>query len=252
MAVREPELRAQAAEPVPLRVPLLVVAGLADERVQVEPVRAHPAGHDHQRAARDQRVAVDERRGAVGGELGGAEPLQQHELDRLQRQAREQRHPAAEVHQDHQRRDVHDVVGQDVARLVAEHRPQLELVEQVERARGDDDHRRAGADRRGVRDGHLRQVEVVALGQVEPGADRVPVRPHRWHLVLAELDRGREVVLPVRALEAELDQLAHDDVEQRDLRERGGRRPVGGVLVGLGRDVGEPLVLGERGHPPGR
>ena len=203
------------------------------------------AGQHHQRAAGDQRVAVDERGRAVGGELGGAVPLQQRELHGHQRQPGEHRQPrrARELDQDHQRRPVEHVVGQDVPRLVAEHGADLELVEQVDAARVDHDHRLAGADRRGVRDRELGQVEVVALGQVEPRADRVPVGPDLRQLVLPQPHRGGEELLAQRALVAELDQLAHDHVEHRDRLQRGRRRAVGRVLVGLRGQV-------ERGAGP--
>ena len=184
------------------------------------------------------------------GELGGAEPLQQRELHGHQRQPGEDRQPrgAGELDQDHQRGPVEHVVGQDVAGLVAEHRAHLELVEQVDAARVDDDHRLAGADRRGVRDRELGQVEVVALGQVQPRADRVPVGPDLRQLVLPQPHRRGEELLAQRALVAELDQLAHDDVEHRDRLERRRRRTVGRVLVGLRGQVDEALVLWQGGR----
>ncbi len=237
IAVREEELAPQPVDLVPARAPLLVLARLADERVEVELARGGAAGQHHQRAAGHERVAVDERGRAVGRELGGAVPLQQRELDGHQRQAGEDRQPrhAAQLDQDDQRRPVEHVVGQDVPRLVPEHGADLELVEQVDAARVDHDHRLAGADRRGVRDRELGQVEVVALGQVEPRADRVPVGPGLGQLILPQAHRGGEELLAQRALVAELDQLAHDDVEHRDRLQRGGRGAVGRVLVGLRR-----------------
>jgi hypothetical protein len=49
-------------------------------------------------------------------------------------------------------------------------------------------------------------------------------------LAVAEPDGGAEVGLAVRALVAELDQLADDGIEIRDLLQRRGGRPIGGVL----------------------
>ena len=63
------------------------------------------------------------------------------------------------------------MLGQDVAGLVREDGPELELVEERDEARVDDHHRLAGADRRRVRDRPLRQVEVVRLGHVQSGQD---------------------------------------------------------------------------------
>jgi hypothetical protein len=140
------------------------------------------------------------------------------------------------------------VVGEDVPGLVPEHRAHLELVEDVEGARVHHHHRGAGADRGGVGDGELGEVEVVALGEVEPRADRVPVRPGLRQLVLPQPHRRGEELLAQRALVTELDQLAHHHVEHGDRLERRRGGPVGGVLVGLRGDAGEPLVLGKRGH----
>ena len=53
--------------------------GLLEEGVEVELLRRRAARDHHQRARRHERVAVDERRGAVGAQLGGAEPLEQRE-----------------------------------------------------------------------------------------------------------------------------------------------------------------------------
>ena len=112
------------------------------------------------------------------------------------------------------------------------------LVEQVERARVDDDHRLAGADRGRVGDRELRQVEVVALGQVQPraGARRGRPTPPAAGRSPSRTDAGEEL-LAQRALVAELDQLAHDHVEHRDGLQRGGGRPVGRVLVGLRGEI---------------
>src|SRR5215207_9715757 len=160
IAVGEQELGAQAVELVPARAPVLEVVRLADERIEVELARGHAAGEHHHRAAGDERIAVDERRRAIRGQLGRAEPLQQRHLDREQRQPRDDRQPRGpgELQQDQQRGPVEHVVGQDVPGLVTEHGAQLELVEQVDAARIDHDHRLAGADRRGVRDRELGQV----------------------------------------------------------------------------------------------
>ena len=54
--------------------------------------------------------------------------------------------------------------------------------------------------------------------------------------------RARQQRLQDRAL-AELDQLAHDRVQHRDLLQRGGRGAIGGMLVRLGRDVHQALVF---------
>src|SRR5215207_2236826 len=250
VAVGERELRAEAVELVPARGPLLVVVRLADERVEVELARRHAAGEHHHRAAGGERVAIDERRRAVRGQLGGAIPLQQRQLHGQQRQPGDERQPrrARELDQDQQGGPVEDVVGQDVPRLVAEHGAQLELVEQVDCARVDHDHRLSRADRRRVGERELRQVEVVALRQVEPRAGRVPIRPHVPELVVAEAHRRGQELLPVGALVAELDQLAHDHVEHRDRLERRRGGAVGRVLVGLRGQVDEALVLGQGGR----
>ena len=57
-----------------------------------------------------------------------------------------------------------------------------------------------------------------------------------------------EQLLAQRALVAVLDQPAHDRVEHRDRLQRGGRRAIGGMLVGLRRDLDEALVIGQRGR----
>jgi hypothetical protein len=72
---------------------------------------------------------------------------------------------------------------------------------------------------------------------------------YRGELLGAELDRAAEEDLAQRPLVAELDQLADHLVEHRDALQRGGRGAVGGMLVGLRRDLEKALILRKRvGH----
>ena len=120
-------------------------------------------GEDHQRAAHRERVAGDERGGAVAAQLGGAEPLEQREPDAPSAAARRSagRRRGAEPQQDQQRGLVEDVVGVDVRRLVGEHGAAAGVVEQI---RTSSELRTTtgslGADRRGVGERELRQVQV--------------------------------------------------------------------------------------------
>ena len=95
-----------------------------------------------------------------------------------------------------------------------------------------------------------RDVQVVALGHVEDPADADVRGPQLGQLVLADLDRVAEEELAQRALVAPLDELAHDRVEHRHRLQRGGRGPVGGVLVRLRGDVLVGLdAVGQRARP---
>ena len=134
MRMRESKLGAQAREPRPsLGVPVL--APLLDERAQVELVGGEAGGHHHEQAADDERVADDDRRRAVRRQLGCPEPFEQGEADAHERERpRTAQRRAAELQQDHERRLVCDVVGEDVARLVAQDRAQLLAVEQLDGA----------------------------------------------------------------------------------------------------------------------
>ena len=94
-----------------------------------------PRGEHHQRAGGDQRVAIDERRGAVGRELCRAEPLEERRADRDERQSGERGNAAEghELQEDHQRRLVDHVLGEDVPRLVREDGLELVVVEERDR-----------------------------------------------------------------------------------------------------------------------
>ena len=118
--------------------------------------------------------------------------------------------------------------------------------EHVDGARDDHDHRPLGADRGRVGDRELRQVELRDLGDVQPRERRAVRRPDFGQLVGAELHRAAEEHLAQRALVAELDQLAHHLIEHRDALQRGGRGAVGRVLVRLGGDLDEALIVGKR------
>jgi hypothetical protein len=114
-----------------------------------------------------------------------------------------------------------------------------------------DHHRLARADGGGVRERDLREEQVRHRLQVQPRVRGDVVSPRLRQLALADLQRAGDHRVAVRGLEAELDQLADDDVEHRDPLERGGRGPVGGVLERAGGDLLEALVLREgRRHSP--
>jgi hypothetical protein len=229
-------------KPVPARVPLLVLARLEQERVEVEPAGGHPSGHHHQRAARDERVAARERAGAVGRQLRRARPLQQHGPHRPQRQADHRGEDAAEQEQDLQRRLVEDVLGEDVAELVPEQRPHLVGVEHLHELRGDEHDRPSGADRHRVRpEREVRHVEVGELRQVERLAGALVHRPDLGQLLRPELDGVREQDLAQGPLVLQLRQLAHDLADAGDLPERGRRGPVRRVLERPRRDLLQPV-----------
>ena len=242
------ELGAQAREPVPAGLPLLVVVGLLEERVEVQLLRLDAAREHHQRAAGDERVAVDERGGAVAAQLGGAEPLEQREPDRQQRKARPSSACVRKLMLSRIISAVRYITCSD--RMWPASWPSTVRISCSSSssygARVDQHDRLVGADRRRVGDRELRQVEVRDLGQVEPRAGGTMGGPQVRDLVGPELDGAGKEDLAQRALVAELDQLAHDHVEHRDGLERGRGGAIGGMLVRLRRDVLQALILGKR------
>ena len=229
---------------------LLVVEPLLDERVEVEVLGGRAGGQHHQRAADGLRIAGEQGRGAVAGELGGAEPLEQRVADRHQRQPGQQRQALREVQQDHQRGLVEDVVGVDVRRLVREHRALPVGVEQRDELGVEDDDRPPGADRHRVRERPLRQVEVGDVGEVQRVEDLAVEHPDLRELLLAQPYRGPERDRPQRALVAELDELAHDLVEIGHPVQRRRRGAVGRMLVGAGGDPLEAIGADGERHGP--
>ena len=117
---------------------------------------------------------------------------------------------------------------------------QLLLVVQVDQAGGDHDERPVAADRHRVDDRRLHDEALGHVGQVEDvGAvphQRVDVR----ELALGDLDRAGQEGQPQGALVDEAEELAQQHVEAAQLAQRDKRRAVGRVLVGAGRDAGEP------------
>jgi hypothetical protein len=245
------EVGQQPLELVQPLAALAVLARLAQVRVEVEVLRRGAGAQAHVQAADRQRVAGDERGGAVARQLGGAEPLEQREAHRGQRQPGGERQPGqGDPHEDLERRPVQHVVGEDVRDLVGEHDAQVVVLgAQVHHRRVQDDDRLARADRHRVGERALGHVELVLLGHVEGHEHLAVDLPHLGELVGPEADRRAEVELAQRALVAELDELAHDGVEHRHRREGGGRRPVGRVLVRERRDVLQLVALdGQAAH----
>ena len=185
---------------------------------------------------------VTMRGGAVGAQLGRTAPLHQRCAHRGQRQR--QARGAREQNEDRQRRAVELMVGEDVGGLVREHGATLVGVEQADELGLHDHDRAPRADRHRVGRGVLREVQIGHLGHVERGVGDRMLAPDIAELLFGEPHRGAEVALAQRALVAELDQLAHDRVEIGDRSERGGGRPVGGMLKGARRDPGQPVALG--------
>ena len=193
---------------------------------------------DHQRAADGLRVAREQGGGAVAGELGGAEPLEQRVADRHQRQPGQQRQVLRQLQHDHERGLVEHVVGVHVRRLVREHRALPVGVEQRDELGVEHDDRAPGADRHRVGERPLREVEVGHVAEVEGVEDLAVEHPDLRQLLLAQPHGGAERDRAQRALVAELDQLAHDLVEVGHRAQRRRRGAIGGVLVGAG---GDPL-----------
>ena len=221
---------------------LAVVEALAHEHVEVELGDHRAAGERHQRAADDERVARDERGGAVGAQLGGPPPLQQRGAHGQQRQR--QARAAAEQDEDHERRSVEHVVGEDVGRLVGEDGAALRRVEQPHELGLDDDDRPLRADRHRVRARVLGEVQVRHRVHVERRVGDRVLAPDVAELLLGEPHGRAEIALAQRALVAELDDLADDLVEIGDRGQRGGRGAVGRVLEGARRDPLEAVALG--------
>src|SRR4051812_6395628 len=128
------DLQPEALDAVQALLGLVEVLGLLEERVEVQPLGGNPGGERHQRAAGHERVAIDQRRRAVGRQLAGARPLHERVAQPEQRQAGQERDAGDARHpdQDRQRRAVEDVVGEDVADLVGEDGLQLLGVEQAQ------------------------------------------------------------------------------------------------------------------------
>ena len=161
----------------------------------------------------------------------------------MAREAEGDRHagdPRRQLEQDHQHGAVDRVPGQDVAELVADHPAELLRVVQVDHAGGDHDERLVPAQRHRVHQRVLGDVDLGHLGQVQDvGAvpdQLVDVR----ELALGDLDRARQVRKPEGPLVEQAEQLAQKRVEPGELAQRDQRRTVGGMLVGAGRDAGEP------------
>jgi hypothetical protein len=233
----------------PARV-LVVVEALLHERVEVEPLRGRPARDDHERPADRERVASDDRGGAVAAELGSARPLQQRGPDGEDGQARQEgkADAAAQPEQDLQGRPVQDVVAEDVRRLVGQHDAQALVPEQVDRRAVEDDDRRLRADHGRVHDRPLGEVEVGDGVDVEDVEDLAVQGPDVRQLVGAEPHARAEVGAAQRLLVAEVDEPPHDLVEVGDLLEGGGRRAVGRVLEGARRDPVQLVGVGRKAH----
>ena len=110
------------------------------------------AGQLHQAPHRGLRVLPGQQAGPVAGELGLAEPLLERGDQRHDGQVaeRDPADPGGQVGEDQQHRPVDRVTGHRVSDLVADHGPQLLLVEQLDQAAGDHDDRGVHADAHGV------------------------------------------------------------------------------------------------------
>ena len=242
IGMRSAPLGEHAQDPVPARVPLLVLGRLAEEGVEVEAARRHACGHHHEHAAGDERIAAGERARPVGGQLRRAGPLEQHRQDRAIGKPDQEREHALQLEQDRERGRVEDVIGQDVSELVPEEGPGLVGVEHLDELRRDDDDRPPGADRHRIgAKGEVGRVEVGQLRQIERLAGPLVDRPQFGQLLRPDLDRVRQEHLPQRPLVLELAQLPHDLVDARDLCQRLGRRAVGRMLERPRRDPFEPV-----------
>ena len=155
---------------------------------------------------------------------------------------------AAHPQQDGQRREVEDVVGEDMAGLVGQDGAALLDAQQPDQLGVDHHDRPPRADRAGVGDGELRDVQLRDVVEVERAEDLVVEVPGLGQLGRAEAHRRAEVGGPQRALVAQLDQLAHHLVEPRDRRERRGGRAVGRVLEGARGDVLELVAVDGKRH----
>ena len=149
---------------------------------------------------------------------------------------------------DHERRAVEHVVGEHVPGLVAKHAAQLLRVEQLHELGVDDYDRLPCADRQGVGDRELREIEVRHRLEVERRVCACVGLPDVAELILAQAHRRAEDAAAQCALVAELDDLADDRVEVRDRLQRCRRGSVGGMLIRLRRDPLELIALDRKRH----
>src|SRR5271154_2292579 len=224
------EVEHQPGQPIEAAAFVGVVEPLAHERVEVELIDHRSRGERHEGAADDEGIARDDRGGTIGAQLGRPAPLHQRGADGRERQ----RQPggAGEQHEDRERCAVELVVGEDVSRLVREHRAALLGVEQPDELRLDHHARPARADRERVGRGELREVQVWHVGHVERGVSDRVLAPDIAELLLGETHRGAEVALAQSPLVTELDELAYDPVEVGNRAEGGGGGAVGRMLEG--------------------
>ena len=232
----------QLRHPLEASAALAVVHALGDEGIEVQVLGRLTGGDRHERAADRRGVARHDRGGAVAGELGRAEPLEEGVLDREQRQPGQERQPhrPADPEQDQQRGLVQDVVRVDVSRFVGEHHPPPVVVEDPDQLGVEQHDRLGGADRVRVRERELGQVEIRHALDVERVEDLPVEHPDARQLLLAEPDRGAQRGRAERALVAERDELPHHLVEIGHLLKRRGRGAVGRMLIRPRRD---PLEL---------
>ncbi len=239
-----PQVEHQPREALQTSAALGVVEPLAHEDVEVELVDHRAAGQRHQGAADDERIARDERRGAIAAQLGRAAPLQQRGAHRRERQG--EPCGARQSDQDQQRGAVELVIGEDVSRLMREHRAALGRVQQPHEPGLDDHNRFPRADRHRVGRRNLGEIEVGNVLHVERRVGERVLAPDLLELLLGEAHRGAEIALAQRTLVAELDQLAHDLVQMGDRFQGGARAAVGWVLEGPRRDSRQLVALGGR------
>ncbi len=226
----------------------LVLLGLLQERVHVHLVQMVAARDLHQAAHRGLEVLADQQTGAVRGQLRLAEPLAQRGHDRHDRDGaqRDPGDPDGEVGQEQQDGPVHGVPGQRVPDLMADDRPHLLLVEQLDEPRGHHDDRLVQADAHRVRLRVLVDVHRRDLLQVQ---DVTGVPQHvvevRELLVRDAHGVGQEQQ-PEAPLGQQAAQRLEDGVEPAQLAQRHQGTAVGRVLVRTRGDAGEAPALPAR------
>jgi hypothetical protein len=195
-------------------------------------------------AHRGLHVLAHQQPGPVAGDLGLAEPLEQRGDQRLHAEgaAGQRGGRAGEVQQPQQHGAVDRVPGEGVPELVADDEAQLLLVEQLDQAGGQHDHRTVHADRHRVHDRALlhEQLGRLLLVQDPAGVGEQAVEPRE--LLGRDLHRVAEQQQPHPALPDQPVEHLQQHVEAGELAQRGQRGAVRRVLVGAGADAGEGLA----------
>lgn len=197
-----------------------------------------------------------EQAGAIGGELGLAEPVVERDDQALaeeradaERHLADERHDGGDVLGEH---GVEDVRRLDVAELVRQDEEALLVVEHVDEARGHDDERARVAVGESVGVRIERDVELGLLDAEDLAAPLQRAVEAR-QLARADAHVAGDVVEVVEPLEAVLHDLGDDGVEAGDGAERVGGDDVVGMLEVARAEAGEgdelaPLLVGGVGH----